>query len=117
MIKKMDKTSQFLDQIKKIDKKVKLNEEFPEWNKSVQFLVQNGTPFYFVVKDGKVSKFGEGKINNPDVTIQGDLNFIERLFEGELSIIGGHITKKLIINGRIGDAIGANVLIQAARVF
>jgi hypothetical protein len=42
---------------------------------------------------------------------------MSNLFQGELTVIGAFITKELSITGAIGDAIGANVLIQAARVF
>jgi len=106
----------FLSQINKINKKVDLDNEFPDWNKAVQFITEGGS-FFFVVDNGKVSHVDTGEIDSPDVTIKGDAQSISDLFDGKISIIGGFITKKLKIDGPVGDAIGANVLIQAARLF
>jgi len=111
-----------LAQIAKINEKVDLDTEFPDWNKSVQFIVHNtsgGEDFscFFIVKDGKVARSGSGLIDEADVTIEGPVGVIDDLFNGDLPVIGAVITKKMIIKGRIGDAVGANVLLQAARTF
>lgn len=107
----------FLDQIKKINEKVDIDNEFPDWNKTVQFKIKNDDAFYFTVHNGMVSQVAAGTTANPDVTIEGELKDMEDLFEGRLAIVGGFICKNLKITGAVGDAIGANVLIQAARIF
>ena len=107
----------YLSQLNKINEKVDLDNEFPDWNKAVQFITEGGDSFFFVVDNGKVSQVDTGKLDIPDITITGDAQSISDLFEGRLSIIGGFITKKLQINGSVGDAVGANALIQAARLF
>ncbi|MEW6410757.1 MAG: SCP2 sterol-binding domain-containing protein [Nitrospirota bacterium] len=109
----------YLAQIRKINEKVNLDEEFPDWNKSVQFIIKNSTEtaFYFVVDGGKVSKVEQGKLDKADVIIEGKPEAMQRLFDGEIPIIGAFITKELTITGPIGDAIGAKVLLEAARIF
>lgn len=110
---------EFLCQIRKISGKVDLSDEFPDWNKTVQFNVK-GDPelsFYFVVRDNKLAEVATGKLANPDVVLEGDHQAMTDLFAGRLPVIGAFITKKLTITGAIGDAVGANVLLQAARIF
>jgi putative sterol carrier protein len=110
----------FLAQIRKINKKVDIDTEFPDWKKSVQFIVKKGKqeiPFYFSVDGKKVAKVAKGKLPKADLIIEGSQKSLADLFEGKLTIVGAFITKELSITGTIGDAVGANVLIQAARVF
>ena len=109
-------SEKYLSRLTKISEKVDLDSEFPDWNKAVQFITEEGSSFFFVVDHGKVTEVGDGKFNAPDVTITGDAHSISDMFEGKLSVIGGFITKKLHIDGSVGDAVGANVLIQAARI-
>lgn len=111
-----------LRQIEKINEKVDLSNEFPNWNKSVQFIVKGSSwedesAFFFAIEDGKVTRSGSGKLDEADVTIEGSAEAINNLFNGELPVIGAFITKQLIIKGKVGDAVGANVLLQAARTF
>jgi len=110
----------FLAQIRQINKKVDIDTEFPNWTRTVQFVVKKGKaemPFYFSVDGKKVIKVAKGKVTQADVVIEGSQKSMSNLFRGELTVIGAFITKELSITGAIGDAIGANVLIQAARVF
>jgi len=39
------------------------------------------------------------------------------LFNGEISIVGAFITKQISVEGAIGDALGAKVLLEAVRVY
>ena len=110
----MDK---YLDQLNLINKKVDLDEEFPDWDKRVQFILDDDSGFHFITRDGQVTKVDEGILDRPDVVIKSDNETMSLLFAGKVAIIGGWITQKIKIEGKIGDAIGANVLIQAARVF
>lgn len=108
----------FLAQIRKIDKKVDLDSEFPDWNKSVQFNIKDeGISFYFVVDRGKVAKAERGTLASPDVVIEGNAHAMADFFDGKLPVIGAFITKELTITGAIGDALGAKVLLDAARIF
>lgn len=109
----------FLAQIEKINKKVDIDTEFPDWKRSIQFIVkgEKDFSFYFVVDGKKVSKVGSGELPKADVYIEGKQELISNVFKGELAMIGAFITNELTIRGAIGDAVGANVLIQAARVF
>lgn len=112
----------FLTQIRKINDKVDLDTEFPDWNKSVQFIIRDTQgeeekAFYFVVDGGKVAKADDGKLKEADVTIEGTAEAMSNLFDGELPVVGAFITKELVIKGTVGDAVGANVLLQAARTF
>jgi putative sterol carrier protein len=110
----------FLAQVRKINEKVDIGTEFPGWKKSVQFIVKQGSKeisFYFLTDGKKVTKVDKGKLTKADVTLEGSQEAVSNLFEGNLSIVGAFITKELTIAGTIGDAVGANVLIQAARVF
>jgi putative sterol carrier protein len=112
----------FLTQIQKINDKVDLDTEFPDWNKAVQFIIKNTQgedemSFYFVVEGGKVAKADNGKLPVADVTIEGNAEAMSNLFDGELPVVGAFITKQLVIKGTVGDAVGVNVLLQAARTF
>ncbi len=112
----------FLAQIQKINDKVDLNTEMPDWNKAVQFIIKNTQgederSFYFVIDGGTVVKADNGKLNEADVTIEGNAEAMSNLFDGELPVVGAFITKQLVIKGTIGDAVGVNVLLQAARTF
>jgi len=110
----------FLVQIRRINEKVDIGTEFPGWKKSIQFIAKNGEkeiPFYFSVDGTKIVEVARGKMPKADVIIEGSQKSVTDLFEGTLTIIGAFITKELSITGTIGDALGANVLIQAARVF
>ena len=109
----------FLTQLEKINKKVDINMEFPDWKRSIQFIVKGKKDFsfHFVVDGKKVSKVAEGDLPKADVYIEGKQESISNLFKGDLAMIGAFITQELTIRGAIGDAVGANVLIQAARVF
>ena len=73
--------------------------------------------FYFVVDGGKVTKANNGKLGEADVSIEGTADAMTNLFEGELAIVGAFITKELVIKGNVGDAVWANVLLQASRTF
>jgi putative sterol carrier protein len=118
---------QYLEQIKKIDQKVELNIEFPDWNRTVQINVRECgcgidgedkvTSMYFVVKKGKVAETGEGEFYNADVVLDGEPPAIEGLFNGSLSVVGAFITKDLTIEGSVGDAVAVKVLLDAARLF
>ena len=119
----------FLSQIKKINEKVDLDSEFPDWNKTVQFNIRGngGTTavcpppeigsFFFEVNGGRVVKAEMGKPGKADVILEGSNEALSNLFEGKLTIIEAFITKEVTITGAVGDAIGANVLLQAARTF
>ena len=109
----------FLVQLEKINDKVDIDTEFPDWKKSIQFVVkgEKGFSFYFVVDGKRVSKVGEGVLPQADVYIEGTQEALSNLFQGKLAMIGAFITQELTIRGKVGDAVGANVLIQAARVF
>lgn len=110
----------FLAQIKAINNKVDIDTEFPDWKKSVQFKVKGengGFSFYFAVDGKKVSEVASGELPEADVVIEGSQEAMGDLFEGNLAMIGAFITKELDIRGAVGDAVAANVLIQAARVF
>jgi putative sterol carrier protein len=114
----MTMEERFLAQIRKIDEKVDLDNEFPDWNKSIQFKIkEKGLSFYFVVDRGKVAKAEKGTLTNPDVTIEGNAEAISDFFDGKIPVIGAFITKELTITGAIGDALGAKVLLDAARIF
>lgn len=109
----------YLSQIRKINEKIDLKTEFPDWKKSVQFNVtdvDNGA-FYFVADGQKISKIGEGKLDSADVTIEGTDKAMAAMFGGDISIVGAFITKDLTIQGTIGDALGAKVLLEAVRVY
>lgn len=110
----------FLAQIRAINNKVDIDTEFPDWKKSVQFKVngENGDfAFYFVVDGKKISEAASGELPEADVIIEGSQKALSELFEGNLAMIGAFITQEVNIRGTVGDAVGANVLIQAARVF
>ena len=108
----------FLALIRKIDEKVDLDSEFPDWNKSVQFNIKDkAISFYFVVARGKIGKAEKGTLPSPDVIIEGDALAISDFFDGKLPLVAAFITKKLTITGSIGDALGAKVLLGAARIF
>ncbi len=109
----------YLSQISKINQKVDLETEFPDWDKSVQFNITDVDKgaFYFVAKGGKIAEFGEGTIKNPDVSINGTDSNMSALFNGETTIVGAVITKQLSVDGAIGDALGAKVLLEAVRVY
>lgn len=110
----------FLTQIKAINNKVDIDTEFPDWKKSIQFKVKGEKgdfSFYFVVDGKKVSEVASGELPMADVVVAGSQKALTDLFEGNLAMIGAFITKELDIRGAVGDAVGANVLIQAARVF
>jgi putative sterol carrier protein len=109
----------YLSQIMQINEKIDLDTEFPDWNKSVQFVVTDfdGGEFYFTTNKGKVAKVEQGKLANPDVTIEGTSIAMSDLFDGNVSIVGAFITKQVTIKGAIGDALGAKVLLDAVRVY
>jgi|GEM_PF-6675253 putative sterol carrier protein len=109
----------YLSQIRKINGTIDLDTEFPDWNKSVQFIVtdNDGGAFYFKTEAGKVTQADEGLLVNPDVTIEGTNGAISDLFDGNVSIVGAFITKQVTIKGPIGDALGAKVLLDAVRVY
>ena len=109
----------YLSQIRQINEKIDLDTEFPDWNKSVQFIVTDldGGGFYFTTNGGKVTQAEEGKLANPDVTIEGTSGAMSDLFDGNVSIVGAFITKQVTIKGAIGDALGAKVLLDAVRVY
>lgn len=111
----------YIDQINKINEKVDLSTEFPNWEKSVQFKIKDGESkvgsLYFVVRDDKVAEVKEGELSEADVTIEGNAESIEKLFDGSLPVIGAFITKELTIQGNVGDAVAAKVLLDAARLF
>ena len=92
----------FLNQIRKSNDKVDLSTEFPDWNKAVQFIVKNTQgedemSFYFVIDGGKVAKADNGKLNEADVTIEGNAEAMSNLFDGELPVVGAFITKQLVV--------------------
>lgn len=112
-------TDKYLSQIRQINGKIDLDTEFPDWNKSVQFVVTDSDKgaFYFTTAGGKVTHAEEGTLANPDVTIEGTDSAMTELFEGNISIVGAFITKQVTIKGAIGDALGAKILLDAVRVF
>ena len=109
----------YLEQIRKINQKIDLDTEFPDWNKSVQFKVSDvdDGAFYFVANGGRITDVKQGLLSAPDVTIEGRDDVMEAMFKGEISIVGAFITKELTIQGAIGDALGAKVLLEAVRVY
>lgn len=109
----------YLVQLRKINEKIDLDTEFPDWNKSVQFVVTDSddAAFYFITNQGKVTQIEQGMLTKPDVTIEGTSSAISDLFEGNVSIVGAFITKQVEIKGPIGDALGAKVLLDAVRVY
>jgi putative sterol carrier protein len=111
----------YIEQIKKINDKVDLSVEFPNWNKSVQFKIKdekdNVSSLYFVVKNGKVEKAAVGELADAEVVIEGNSKAIGQLFDGSLPVTGAFITKEITVHGNVGDAVAAKVLLDAARLF
>lgn len=110
----------FLRQIKQINQKIDIDTEFPDWKKKVQFIAKSNErdlPFYFETDGKKVVTVASGKLIEADVTIEGNQEDLSRLFEGNLSLLEGYIIGNLNITGPFGDATGAHVLIQGARIF
>lgn len=87
----------------RIEKDEKLQKDLEGITRKVAIEVSDGKDYHFILDDKKVSGFGEGPIDSPDIRIISDTNTIFGLFKKEIGPMKALATKKLKIKGSLHD--------------
>lgn len=81
----------------------KLQKELDGLTRKVYIQVKDGKNYHFVLDDKKISGFGEGSIESPDITIISDTDTIFGLFNKQIGPMKALATKRLRIKGSLHD--------------
>lgn len=88
---------------KKIEKDEKLEKEFEGLTRKIFIEVTDGKDYHFILDNKRITDFGEGDIESPDITIISDTNTIVGLFSKEIGPMKALATKKLKLKGSLHD--------------
>jgi len=81
----------------------KLRKELEGVNRKVQIEVTDGNNYHFVLDNIRISGFGQGSIDSPDITITSDTRTIFGLFNREIGPMKALATKRLRLQGSLQD--------------
>jgi putative sterol carrier protein len=85
------------------EKDEKLQKELNGVSRKIQMEFTDGKNFHFVLEDTKISNFGEGDIDTPDITIISDTKTVQKLFNKEMGPMKALATKRLKLQGSLQD--------------
>ncbi|MFQ5884327.1 MAG: SCP2 sterol-binding domain-containing protein [Thermoplasmata archaeon] len=88
---------------KKVEKDEKLQKEFEGLTRKIFIEVTDGNNYHFVLDNKRITNFGEGDIESPDIKIISDTNTIVGLFNKEMGPMKALATKKLKLKGSLHD--------------
>jgi len=95
----LDAIAQFNE---KIEKDAEFRKEVGDMQKKVN--IDLGTEHYsLLLKDGKMSHFGDGLLEAPDITITSDPQTVEDLFTGKMKPMKAWALRKVVIKGSLED--------------
>lgn len=85
------------------EKDEKLQKELDGVSRKIQMEFTDGKSYHFLLEDTKISDFGEGDIDSPDITIISDTETIQMLFNKEMGPMKALATKRLKLKGSLQD--------------
>jgi putative sterol carrier protein len=85
------------------EKDEKLQKELDGVSRKIQMEFTDGENFHFVLENTKISNFGEGDIDTPDITIISDTKTVQMLFNKEMGPMKALATKRLKLKGSLQD--------------
>ena len=91
-----------------------IEEELEEWEKKIQFSLDDIDDFYFIIQDGKF-KYEKGKVDDPDITLEMSGDTITGIFSGEIDATNAYMAGDLIITGPLPDAVKFRTLTELVR--
>ncbi len=81
-----------------------VQDEIEDWDKKIQFDLGGPADFWLKTENGKFS-MGQGKIENPDVTMKITEENAAKMFSGQLSSTDAYLSGNLKIDGNMEDAL------------
>jgi putative sterol carrier protein len=81
----------------------KLQKELEGVSRKIQIEVTDGKSYHFLLEDMRISDFGEGNADSPDITIISDTATIQGLFNKEIGPMKALATKRLKLKGSLQD--------------
>jgi putative sterol carrier protein len=81
----------------------KLQKELEGVSRKIQIEVTDGKSYHFLLEDMRISDFGEGNVDSPDITIISDTVTIQGLFNKEIGPMKALATKRLRLQGSLQD--------------
>jgi putative sterol carrier protein len=81
----------------------KLQKELDGVSRKIMMEFTDGKSYHFLLDDTKISDFGEGDIDSPDITIISDTQTIQMLFNKEMGPMKALATKRLKLKGSLQD--------------
>lgn len=80
-----------------------VQDETEDWDKKIQFDIGGSTDFWIKTKNGQFS-MGQGKIEDPDVSMRISEDDAIKMFAGQLDSTDAYLSGKLKIEGNMDDA-------------
>lgn len=81
----------------------KLQKELDGVSRKIQIELTDGKNYHFMLENIRISDFGEGNIDSPDITITSDTSTIQGLFNREIGPMKALATKRLRLQGSLQD--------------
>jgi putative sterol carrier protein len=81
----------------------KLQKELDGVSRKIQMKFTDEKSYHFLLEDTKISDFGQGNIDSPDITITSDTETIQMLFNKEMGPMKALATKRLKLKGSLQD--------------
>ncbi len=80
-----------------------VQDETEDWDKKIQFDIGGSADFWIKTKNGQFS-MGQGKIEDPDVSMRISEDDAIKMFTGQLDNTDAYLSGKLKIEGSMDDA-------------
>lgn len=94
--------------------KSKMGDEMASWNKTFQFNIEGGEPFYITFSGGEM-KVEPGVHQSPTATLSMEKEVLEQILKGELDAMAAFIRGKMKITGNVIETTSLRKMLEAAR--
>jgi putative sterol carrier protein len=89
--------------------------ELEDWDRTMQFAVSDGQPFYVEFKAKKAAGPTAGTHSSPDITLEADTATFTGMLKGEIDATSAYMGGQLRIQGPLPDAIKFRTILEAVR--
>ncbi len=96
----MDLISEFRS---KIDEDESLRKKMKRYQRDVQIDFDSGNKYNLTLEEGEVSDFEEGDLENPDISVETDVETLKDILEGEASAMQAYAKGKIKVDAPLTD--------------
>nr|MDO8098338.1 SCP2 sterol-binding domain-containing protein [Candidatus Njordarchaeota archaeon] len=101
--------------VKQINASSAAQAELEDWDRTMQFAVSDGQPFYVEFKAKKAAGPTAGTHSSPDITLESDTATFTGMLKGEIDATSAYMGGQLRIQGPLPDAIKFRTILESVR--